>query len=133
MNIVGRIVEFNGEKYKVIAQKNMDIVVLENISRATSFFGDVEILCNTRINRDDFIEGSESYYFGVTKADFYSKIREAINGKVEKGGLFGLRKKIIPPINANDTRAIANALHKDYYKVPIECLELIVTAYQNNM
>ena len=133
MNIVGKVFEFNGEKHKVIAQKNMDFVVLENTTNNPAVLGDIEILCNAKINNDGFIKGSPSYYFGLTKTDIYNKIREKIKGRVEKSGLFGLKKKIIPPIDVNDTRGIANALHKDYYKIPVEHLELIVTAYQNNM
>jgi hypothetical protein len=132
MNIVGRIVEFNGNEHKVIAQKNMDIVVLEHLSMP-ALKGDIEVLCNVEINGNGFIKGSTSYYFGLRKTEFYDKIQEKINGKVEKSGIFGLRNKITPPINVNNTKAIADALHKDYYKVPVEYLELIVTAYQNNM
>lgn len=133
MNIKGKIFKFDDMSYKVIASNN-DIVVVENMANDKNLKGDVEFFINPSIDTENsVIYCSTSYSFGLTKTDYYNKIKENMNGKVVKSGLFGLKKKRIEPIDINNTKAMANALHKYYYKIPTKYLELVVSAYQDNM
>lgn len=133
MNIKGKIFKFDDISYKVIANNN-DIVVAENMADDKNLKGDVEFFINPSIDLENsIIHCSTSYSFGLTKEDYYSKIKGNMNGKVVKSGLFGLKKNRVEPIDINDTKAMVNSLHKDYYKIPTKYLELIVSAYQDNM
>lgn len=129
MNITGKIFEFENEKYKVIAQKGMDIVVAENVNDNSAFKGDIEFLYDAVVV-GDVLKCPKSQYFATTKEKMYSKIEEKVKGKVKRK-LF--KKEVTPPIDVSDTEALVKALGEDYRKTPSELLKLVVTAYQNNM
>ena len=134
MDITGQVFKFENTPYRFIAQKETQIVAVENVSDNEILRGDVEFLVNPSTDsEDDTITCAKSYFFGRTKEEYYKEIKANIDGKIIKSGLFGLKKKKLAPVDVNDTQSMVSALHKEYYKTPTEFLELIVIAYQNNM
>ena len=52
MKIVGRVFDFENKKVKVLANNNMDIVLVENVSGKDYYNGDIEVLSNVSMVED---------------------------------------------------------------------------------